>query len=113
MNRSRPRAGFRHWLHSSHDSTPVVTWPVASASMRADLDFSELTTQRLLLRRSIPGDAKTIAAYRSDPDVHRYQGWDRTDTESVRQSIEEMAGRAPGEPGGWVQFSVVDRQSGV
>jgi RimJ/RimL family protein N-acetyltransferase len=80
--------------------------------MRADPDFSQLATERLLLRRSRPGDAETIAEYRSNPDVHRYQGWDRTDPESVRRSIEEMAGRAPGEPGGWVQFSVVDRRSG-
>lgn len=80
--------------------------------MRADTDFEPLVTDRLLLRRSVPGDAETIAAYRSDPAVHRYQGWDRTDVEGVREEIEQMAGRAPGEAGGWVQLSVEERDGG-
>ena len=80
--------------------------------MRADTDFEPLLTERLRLRRSAPSDAERISAYRSDPDVHRTQGWDRTDPESVRTDIEEMAGRAPGAPGGWVQFSVEERDGG-
>jgi RimJ/RimL family protein N-acetyltransferase len=70
-----------------------------------------LVTARLLLRRSVPEDAEAISAYRSDPQVHRYQGWQRTDPESVRAEILEMAGREPGEPG-WVQFSVIERATG-
>ena len=80
--------------------------------MRADTDFQRLVTERLVLRRSVPEEAGAIAAYRSDPDVYRYQGWDRTDEEGIRAAIEEMAGRAPGEPGGWVQLSVDERESG-
>jgi len=80
--------------------------------MRADAAFAPLVTERLRLRRSRPEDAETISAYRSDPDVHRQQGWERTDPDGVRADIEEMAGRAPGEPGGWVQFSVEERESG-
>jgi RimJ/RimL family protein N-acetyltransferase len=80
--------------------------------MRVDTDFEPLVTERLLLRRSRPEDAEAISAYRRDPDVHRFQGWERTDPDGVRHAIEEMADRAPGEPGGWVQFSVEDRSSG-
>ncbi len=80
--------------------------------MRADHDFQPLLTERLLLRRSRPEDAETISVYRSDPDVHRHQGWERTDAEGLRAEIEEMARRAPGEPGGWVQLSVEQRESG-
>lgn len=80
--------------------------------MRVDADFEPLQTERLLLRRSRPEDAEVISAYRSDPDVHRYQGWERTDPEGVRAEIEEMTGRAPGEPGGWTQLSVEERESG-
>jgi len=80
--------------------------------MQVDAESEPLLTQRLLLRRSRPDDAETISAYRSDPAVHRYQGWDRTDPEGVRVEIEEMAGRLPGEPGGWVQFSVEERETG-
>jgi aminoglycoside 6'-N-acetyltransferase len=80
--------------------------------MRVDTRFEPLVTERLLLRRSSLEDAETISAYRSDPEVHRHQGWERTDPEGIRAEIEEMAGRAPGEPGGWVQLSVQERESG-
>ena len=80
--------------------------------MKVDQDFASLDTERLVLRRSRPDDAETISGYRSDPEVHRHQGWERTDAEEVRQQIDEMAGRPPGEPGGWVQLSVVERKSG-
>jgi RimJ/RimL family protein N-acetyltransferase len=76
--------------------------------MRVDTDFHPIATERLLLRRSEPRDAETISAYRSDPEVHRYQGWDRTDPAGIREEIEQMAARSPGEIGGWVQLSVED-----
>jgi RimJ/RimL family protein N-acetyltransferase len=80
--------------------------------MRVDEGFRSLQTERLHLRRSRPEDAETISAYRSIPDVRRHQGWERTDPQGVREQIEEMARRVPGEPGGWVQFSVEERESG-
>ena len=80
--------------------------------MRADLAFEPIVTERLRLRRSRPEDAEAISRYRSDPDVNRQQGWERTDPEAVRADIEEMARRAPGEAGGWVQFSVEEREGG-
>jgi RimJ/RimL family protein N-acetyltransferase len=80
--------------------------------VRADTDFEPIETGRLRLRRSQPEDADAISAYRSDPDVRRWQGWERTDPESLRAEILEMAGRAPGDPGGWVQLSVEDRGTG-
>jgi aminoglycoside 6'-N-acetyltransferase len=80
--------------------------------MRADPGFEPIVTERLRLRRSRPEDAEAISRYRSDPDVNRQQGWERTDPEAVRADIEEMARRAPGDAGGWVQFSVEERSSG-
>jgi RimJ/RimL family protein N-acetyltransferase len=80
--------------------------------MRADQEFEPIATERLLLRRSVPEDAETIAGYRSDPDVNRYQGWDRIDPDGIRAQIVEMADRTPGAPGGWVQFSVEERDTG-
>lgn len=80
--------------------------------MRVDTGFEPIVTERLSLRRSRPADAEAISAYRSDPDVRRYQGWERTDRDHVRAEIEEMARRAPGAPGGWVQFSVEERGGG-
>jgi RimJ/RimL family protein N-acetyltransferase len=80
--------------------------------MRVDAGFEPIQTERLRLRRSVPEDAETISAYRSNPEVHRYQGWERTDPDGIRAEIEEMAARMPGEPGGWVQLSVEERGGG-
>ena len=80
--------------------------------MRVDRNFEPIQTERLVLRRSRLDDAATIAAYRSNPEVSRYQGWDRTDLEGVREAIAEMADRAPGEQD-WVQFTVEERDGGA
>jgi RimJ/RimL family protein N-acetyltransferase len=80
--------------------------------MHVDAGPQPIETERLLLRRSRPEDAATISAYRSDPNVNRQQGWDRTDLEGVLADIVEMSGRSPGEPGGWVQFTVEERGGG-
>jgi aminoglycoside 6'-N-acetyltransferase len=80
--------------------------------MREDTDFTTLLTERLRLRRSTVEDAAAIAAYRSDPDVSRYQGWERTDVDAIRADLEMMSDRVPGEPG-WVQFTVEERESGA
>ena len=80
--------------------------------MRVDHDAHPIRTERLMLRRSVPEDAETISAYRSDPNVNAQQGWDRTDIDGVRADIVEMSRRSPGEPGGWVQYTVEDRESG-
>jgi RimJ/RimL family protein N-acetyltransferase len=80
--------------------------------MHVDTGPQPIETERLLLRRSKPEDAATISGYRSDPNVNRQQGWDRTDLEGVLADIVEMSVRSPGEPGGWVQFTVEERGGG-
>lgn len=91
--------------------TVASRW-VRSPAMRVDRRFESIVTERLRLRRSRPDDAEVISRYRSDPEVNRQQGWERTDPESVRGDIEEMRSRAPGEEGGWVQFTVEEREGG-
>ena len=81
--------------------------------MHPDPDFQPIVTERLELRRSSADDAGTISAYRSDPDVHRYQGWERTDPDGIREEIERMSERPPGDPAGWVQLSVEERATGA
>jgi RimJ/RimL family protein N-acetyltransferase len=78
-----------------------------------DTDFKPLETERLILRRSEPRDAEAISSYRSDPEVNRWQGWERTDPAGIAEEIDAMAARDPGEAGGWVQLSVLERESGT
>jgi len=98
---------------------PFVLFPAVATdprhypgSVRADTAFEPLVTERLVLRRSRPDDAEAISAYRSDPEVHRHQGWDRTDPDGVREEIVEMTARVPGDAGGWVQMSLEERDTG-
>lgn len=81
--------------------------------MTLERDVDTFETEHLILRRSRAEDAPSISAYRSDPAVHRYQGWSRTDPDGVRAEIEEMVGRVAGAPGGWVQYSAFERATGA
>jgi RimJ/RimL family protein N-acetyltransferase len=76
--------------------------------MPADPDFAELRTDRLAIRRFRPRDAAVFAAYRSDPDVARYQSWDGYTPEQAEAFVSEMAASRPGIPGEWFQFAVAD-----
>src|SRR5215212_312932 len=80
--------------------------------MRGDESFEPILTERLRMRRSVPEDAEAISAYRSLPDVGRYQGWDRTDAPFLRHEFEAMAVRDPGDRG-WVQLTLEERDTGA
>jgi RimJ/RimL family protein N-acetyltransferase len=72
-----------------------------------DPAFESLRSERLVLRRFRAGDAESLARYRSDPEVARYQAWECPyPLAAARDFIESLAGRAPGEPGAWFQFAV-------
>ena len=76
--------------------------------MPADPDFTEIRTDRLVIRRFRPGDVDAFAAYRSDPDVARYQSWDVYAPAQAQAFVAEMAALQPGMPGEWFQFAVAD-----
>ena len=74
--------------------------------MTRDADFAERHAERIPIRRFRPKDAAAFAAYRSDPDVARYQSWDGYSLMQAERFIDEMAHADPGEPGEWFQFAV-------
>ncbi|WP_194283001.1 GNAT family N-acetyltransferase [Saccharothrix syringae] len=62
--------------------------------------------ERVLLRPFAEGDAPVFAAYRSDPDVARYQGWDAPfSLAQAEEFVREVAALDVDEPG-WFQFAV-------
>ncbi|HEY6747148.1 MAG TPA: GNAT family N-acetyltransferase [Mycobacteriales bacterium] len=72
-----------------------------------------LSTDRLELRRFRPADAPVFAAYRSDPDVARYQSWDvPVSPEAAAALIDQFGADDPRAPG-WFQYAIELRSSGA
>ena len=71
------------------------------------------STERLVLRRFRAEDAEAFAAYRSDPDVARYQSWDAPiPIAEAAEQVRRFAEADPAAPG-WFQYAVQHRADGV
>ena len=74
---------------------------------------AEIVTERLRLRPFQVDDLEAFVAYRSDPEVARYQSWDAsysmTDAQSFLTSQRQLE---LGQPGEWLQLAIVDRRTG-
>lgn len=65
-----------------------------------------VTAGRVVVRRFTAADVAAFTAYRSDPDVARYQGWEAPVPEAdARQLVAEFAEAEEGVPG-WFQYAV-------
>jgi RimJ/RimL family protein N-acetyltransferase len=86
--------------------------PVTDAA-RAEPDPLPMRTDRLVIRRFELADAAVLAAYRSDPDVARYQSWSPpvslADAEELVRWLQEEAD--PRRPG-WYQYAVARCEDG-
>jgi len=79
-----------------------------------DAAFERLATARLVVRRFAAADAGALAAYRSDPEVARYQAWDCPyPLEDAERFVASFEGLAPGTPGTWFQFAVALAATGA
>jgi aminoglycoside 6'-N-acetyltransferase len=79
-----------------------------------DPAFERLETPRLVLRRFRADDVDAFAAYRSDPEVARYQGWEPPYSRAeAERFVRSMSRRGPGRPGTWFQFAVAPRPDGA
>ena len=73
----------------------------------AHVDFTVLAAERLVLRRFRPADLPAFVAYRSDPEVARYQSWSApVPMEAAERMQAELAATHPDTPGEWFQFAV-------
>jgi RimJ/RimL family protein N-acetyltransferase len=72
-----------------------------------DTGFTALTAGRVVLRRLRLTDLVAFVAYRSDPEVARYQGWTAPyPVERAHRMLVELAAEHPDTPGEWFQFAV-------
>lgn len=67
------------------------------------------TSTRLTLRRLRADDLPRFQAYRHDPEVARYQGWDPVSDDDALAFLTEMAGAPFGQPDRWLQIAIADR----
>lgn len=66
-----------------------------------------LETERLLLRQFQDSDLETFLAYRNDPDVARYQGWNVPyQRKSAKNFIDYMTVAVPATQGEWFQAAL-------
>ena len=76
--------------------------------MTAPADPLPWRSGRVVLRRLHPGDLAAFQAYRHDPEVGRWQGWEPTSDAEARAFIDEMAAAPFGRPGEWLQIAIAD-----
>jgi RimJ/RimL family protein N-acetyltransferase len=78
----------------------------------ASVELTELRTPRLILRRLRTDDLAVLCAYRSLPEVARFQSWDTFGPEDGASLIAEQSCREPNIPGTWLQLAIVPEDSG-
>jgi len=66
---------------------------------------------RIVLRRLRPADLANFQAYRSDPDVGRYQRWAPMSSSDATAFLEEMSTAAFGTTGEWFQLGIAERST--
>jgi RimJ/RimL family protein N-acetyltransferase len=66
----------------------------------------KLETNRLIIRYLRPGDLEDVHAFRSDPEVCRYQGYEPATREESKSFIEWQAGKEFGVASEWVQVGL-------
>jgi RimJ/RimL family protein N-acetyltransferase len=74
--------------------------------------FKQIETPRLLLRHFTDADLAPFLAYRNDPKVARYQGWEHISEDSARAFINEQKAAQPGIPGQYFQFAIALKTTG-
>ncbi|MFO7537497.1 MAG: GNAT family N-acetyltransferase [Chloroflexota bacterium] len=66
-----------------------------------------LESKRLILRPFQDADIEAFSAYRSDPDIARYQSWEPPVTlEQATRFVNDMKHARPGVQGEWYQWAV-------
>lgn len=74
--------------------------------------FTELSSERLTVRRFQDSDLTAFLAYRNDPAVSRYQNWEALSAPRAQALLQEQRHLEPGTPGPWFHFALALKASG-
>ena len=72
----------------------------------------QLSSARLQLRRLGKDDAELLCAYRSLPEVARYQPWESFGSDDAACLIQSQSELEPNIPGTWFQLAIVSAATG-
>lgn len=75
--------------------------------------LAELTTERLELRELAPEDAEALFAYRSHPDVARFQSWKPESLDDAHAFVASLKLHPPYTGGTWRQLGIALRADGT
>ncbi|MGA9422192.1 MAG: GNAT family protein [Rhodanobacteraceae bacterium] len=75
--------------------------------------LTDLHSPRLRLRRLHADDAAALSAYRSLPNVARFQSWTSFGIDDAERLIAGQVDLAPDTPGTWLQLAIVEASSGM
>jgi RimJ/RimL family protein N-acetyltransferase len=75
--------------------------------------WEDLQSERLCLRLLRVEDAARIFAYRSLPEVERYQGWEAFTMEDAERLVDNQLQVVPNTPDSWLQLAITTRASGT
>ena len=76
------------------------------------MELLPIQTTRLVLRRFSTDDLEAFQAYRSDPDLAQYQGWEPTSDEQAWEFLAGQGQQVLGGAGQWLQVAVTRRDTG-
>lgn len=71
-----------------------------------------IETKRLRIRNLELGDLADFHAYRSNPEVTKYQGFDVFSMKQAEDFIREQTDKKFGKPGEWAQYGIENKESG-
>ncbi len=75
--------------------------------------FENLETTRLIVRRFQDSDLEPFLAYRSDPEVERYQDWGEFTRDDARRFLDGQRKLNPGTPGEHTQIAIELKATGA
>src|SRR6266581_5364880 len=75
--------------------------------------FTTFETPRLRLRHFRDTDLALFMAYRNDPEVAKYQGWEGISESEARAFLQEQKEVQPGVPGQWFQIAIELKETGM
>jgi RimJ/RimL family protein N-acetyltransferase len=75
------------------------------------MDVLPVFTERLILRRLQEKDIEALIAYRSDPEIARYQNWTEISEAEARTLVREKQRTPFGILGAWLQIAIALRET--